>query len=445
MAMASAGWIEDRWLKKRPDPVTGKRERTALWGTNTKRYRVCGIPGVRRRSFDSAGDAKAWLKKAATDTARGDFYDPRAGTITLDEYVRTHYWPTLRQTPTTKQSMRSRVFGHILPHAGHNPLSAIGYEEIKGWVAKAERNIDVNTLITTWRHFSSIMQAAHAAKRIPANPFRDPEVRKLKPAAPKSKAKAWPQERVAAVWAAMTPRYRLLIDEGIGAGLRQGEAFALSPDDLDGEDIHVTRQVIVLGGRLAFAPPKGNKERDAPCPPELAEAIKLHMEEYPPVEVTLPWVDPTRPSVAWEDRPRVTVRLLVTTPLGNAVNRTKFDDKQWKAALARVGVIPAPRVERVKGEKSDWRRVVWEKSPGDGFHALRHTFASVTLQAGETIQKLAQWLGHSDPAFTYRTYAHFLPEAGSRGLAVLGQWLAAARSPTARADGETPSAPPEQK
>ena len=61
----------------------------------------------------------------------------------------------------------------------------------------------------------------------------------------------------------------------------------------------------------------------------------------------------------------------------------------------------------------------------DGFHVLRHTFASVVLHAGETVAKLADWLGHADPAFTLRTYIHFLPKSGSRGVAALDAWLAA--------------------
>ena len=52
-----AGYIEDRWLKKRPDKQTGKRERTARYGQG-KRYRVKGIPGVQDRAFDTSEDAK---------------------------------------------------------------------------------------------------------------------------------------------------------------------------------------------------------------------------------------------------------------------------------------------------------------------------------------------------------------------------------------------------
>lgn len=442
----AAGSIEDRWLTKRKDPKTGKRARTARWGTG-KRYRVKNIPGVRDRSFDTLEDAKTWLKKASTDAERGEFYDPRDGAITLREYVEGTWWPTLRATPATRDAMRRRIFGHILPHMGGYPLNRIGPDEIKWWLTQAEQDIDVTTLRTVYRHFSKIMESARAARRIPANPFRDSEVKP--PARPQSKAMAWPEASVAAVRAALVPRYRVLVDLAVGAGLRQGEAFGFSPDDMDGEVLHITRQVVKIGGKIGFGPPKGGKERDAPCPPELAEAIKAHMEAYPPVEVTLPWIDPARPNLAWEDRPTRTVRLLVTTARhagrgGGALNRGTFDDKNWKPALAAAGVIPPPQVEVVERPgRRPLRRVGWRMPREWGFHGLRHTFASVVLQAGETPATLAEWLGHSDPAFTMRTYVHFMPEAGSQGIRALGRWVsAAAESPAARGGAEIPQPVP---
>jgi integrase len=67
-----------------------------------------------------------------------------------------------------------------------------------------------------------------------------------------------------------------------------------------------------------------------------------------------------------------------------------------------------------------------------GFHVLRHTFASVAVSEGETITQLAAWLGHSDPAFTLRTYVRFMPTSGSRGTTALSAMLAgrAAQNPT---------------
>lgn len=419
-----AGYIEDRWWTKRPDPATGKKRKTARHGQG-KRWRVAGIPGVKDRSFTNLkgrGGAEEWLASAQTDSTRGTFYDPRDGSITLADYVNTYWWPTLRRPPGTKESMKPRVFGHILPHSGALPLNRIGHDEIRAWQAWAEQRIDVTTLRVTWRHFSSIMQAALKAKRIPVNPFRDEDL--TAPPAPKSKAKAWPRDVVLAVRGELGPRYRVLIDAAIAAGLRQGEAFGLSPDDVDGEDLRVVRQVLKTSRGLAFGPPKGNKERIAPCPEHLAEAVKAHMEAFPPVEVTLPWIDPDRPNLLWEDRPQRTVRLLVTSGRGGAVNRSTWDEKQWKPALAAAELIDPPTVEVVeRKDREPLKRVRWSMPREDGFHVLRHTFASVVLAGGESITKLAQWLGHSDPAFTLRTYVHFMPNAGARGMAALGEWL----------------------
>ena len=44
-------------------------------------------------------------------------------------------------------------------------------------------------------------------------------------------------------------------------------------------------------------------------------------------------------------------------------------------------------------------------STGRGWHLFRHTFASRAAQAGVSLYKLAQWLGHSDIRTTQR-YAH---------------------------------------
>lgn len=47
-------------------------------------------------------------------------------------------------------------------------------------------------------------------------------------------------------------------------------------------------------------------------------------------------------------------------------------------------------------------------------HALRHAYASVLLDAGESIKALSEYLGHSDPGFTLRTYTHLLPSSETR-------------------------------
>ncbi|GHG96381.1 hypothetical protein Srubr_44950 [Streptomyces rubradiris] len=96
-----------------------------------------------------------------------------------------------------------------------------------------------------------------------------------------------------------------------------------------------------------------------------------------------------------------------------AIDRNHFNSYVGKPALAAADVI-APLEE---GGANGGR--VWEPSRGHGFHALRRFYASEVLEAGESIISLARWLGHSDPGFTLRKYAHFLPRAGARGSAAI--------------------------
>ena len=53
-------------------------------------------------------------------------------------------------------------------------------------------------------------------------------------------------------------------------------------------------------------------------------------------------------------------------------------------------------------------------SRANGFHALRHYFASACLYNGVDIRALAAYLGHHDPGFTLRTYVHLMPSADDR-------------------------------
>lgn len=68
--------------------------------------------------------------------------------------------------------------------------------------------------------------------------------------------------------------------------------------------------------------------------------------------------------------------------------------------MASVGTTP----ERFARRLADLPKV-----RDNGTHALRHFYASVLLDAGESIKALSEYLGHHDPAFTLRTYTHLMP------------------------------------
>lgn len=400
-----AGYIEDRWINKKKDPVTGKRERTARYGKGS-RYRVAGIPGVRGMSFDTLEDAKAWLRRAGTDSERGEFVDPRDGSITIADYVTRHWQACVRGAPGTVKRVDERVRLHVLPHIGDVALRDVTASVLRGYIATLEGECApryARQILTT---LSNVFETAIDDKRLVRNPMRAKSVRW--PKAPEDQREAWPLETAQRVRDVINKRYRIAVVVALGCGLRQGEAFGLSPADIDFERglIRVRRQVQLLYGRLYFTLPKGGKTRVVDMPPSVAAELRANFLQHTAVEVELPWGGPEA------DREKRSFPLVLTTTFGNAIRANIFNDEVWKPALAKAGVIPV----REKGQR-------WKASRKDGFHVLRHTYVSVILEAGESVVTLARRLGHSSPTITLDHYAHFMPEAGGKGRAAVDALL----------------------
>lgn len=89
-------------------------------------------------------------------------------------------------------------------------------------------------------------------------------------------------------------RYQLVAWLGAGLGLRQGEIFALSPDDIDFEtgEVHVRRQVKLFGGNAqVFGLLQGAAH---PC---------LNVPRSESRQLALGPVRPTRQRLRCEDEP----------------------------------------------------------------------------------------------------------------------------------------------
>ncbi|MEU9111568.1 site-specific integrase [Streptomyces sp. NPDC048483] len=314
-----------------------------------------------------------------------------------------------------RERIEQRVRRHILPHLGALPLNSIGTEAPRSWNKRLEKDLGPTAIRLVRETLSGVLQVAVEDRRLARSPCRASTVRP--PAAAPGRVEAWPPERVPAVRAALSERYRVLVEIGAGLGLRQGEAFGLSREDIDFDEdvVHVRRQVTMVRTKLCFALPKGSRVRDVPLPSSVAKAVRQHMEMFAPVPVTMPWGDPRPPETPVEAkhrRPR-TYNLLVTGRERQAINRNYCNSYVWKPALAEGGVIAALEKRAPDGSR------IREPSREHGYHALRHFYASEQLETGESVVSLARWLGHSDPGFTLRKYAHFLPRAGARGSAAI--------------------------
>jgi integrase len=411
--VATSGWIEDRWLKKRKDPKTGKRERTDLWGTNTKRYRVCGIPGVRKRSFDTNDEAKSWMNTTIAAMKKKEFVDDRDGEILLGDYIRDEWWPKQDYPVNTVGPMKSKIFNHIVETGlGRTQMYVIDDDHLIEWKRELKkRDLADTTIEVVWNHLSSIFKSA-VGKRIAKNPCGQAE-KGVRPACPgETKARAWTREEANAIREALPARYRIIADLGMRAGQRQAEAFGFSPDDVDRERmvLHLRRQLLWENSTHPFFKlPKGDKERSVPLSAGMLKLIDEYGNLFPPVTVTLPWKGPGN-----NNRSTATVRLLTTTHFGKRIHPSTFNNRTMKPALAAAGLI-APRKE---GER--WG---WEASREMMHHRWRHTYASVQLAAGEDVISVSHWMGHASPDITLKIYAHFMPDRGLRGRTAVDRWL----------------------
>lgn len=85
-----------------------------------------------------------------------------------------------------------------------------------------------------------------------------------------------------------------------------------------------------------------------------------------------------------------------------------------ETALVKAGLIPEPATDG-RGRR---RNVTTRK---EGIHQVRRYYASVMLTGGVSVKELAEYLGHRDPAFTLRAYAHMLPSSHERARAVIDE------------------------
>jgi integrase len=379
-------YVEDRW-KTAGGAKTARAGKGRRW-----RVRYLAPDGMERgRSFDRKLDADRFRATVEADLLRGTYVDPEAGRITLAAYAETWLSALLTDAPTIER-VESRVRRHIMPVLGDKTLAQLAQRPsvIRAWLSGLD--LAPTSARGVLAHLSAMLQAAVDDGLIIRNPCAAGSVKR--PKVPKKKVVPWTTPAVAAVRAALPARYRVLADLGASLGLRQGETFGLSPDDFNwprGSVAHIRRQVRVVRGQQCFAAPKGDKERDVPVPESVRDRVSASLAAFPAVPVTLPWREPGGEPV--------TARLIVTTGARRAVNRSYFNQHVWHPALARAGV---------PGERSD------------GFHALRHYFASALVASGEVdIRTVAEYLGHDDPGFTLRVYSHLMPGHDDRMRAVI--------------------------
>lgn len=381
--------IEDRWYKT--TTVDGKAVQVPKPGCGKgMRYRVRYLAPDGREKSESFPDkhkreANAFLTKVQADIMRGTYIDPDAGKTTFRAYT-TEWLESVSGDQNTVDRLERGFRLHVFPAFGDTPFAAIGPATIRAWVRRVkDSGLADSYRANLYADTSTVFNAAVDDGLIRVNPFAAKTVRA--PRYTPAPVVPWPVDRLTAFRNHVPPRYKVTVDLGAGCGMRQGEIFGLSPDDIDRERrvIRVVRQVKIVRNVRVFSLPKGRKVREVPLPDSVWEQLEAHVGICEPVAVTLPWDTP--------DGDPVTVVLYLTTDGGSALLRHSFNETVWRPALRATGITSGVR---------------------NGMHVLRHTYASVLLDAGESIKALALYLGHADPGFTLRIYTHLLPASEDR-------------------------------
>lgn len=360
--------VQDRWEKT----VGGVRAKTARHGTGKRWQARYQDPDGRERTKDFARkvDAERFLTTVTSDVLRGSYVDPDAGRITFGEFAdRWLHAQTFGDTTREATELRLRI--HAIPTLGRRELRDVRPSVIQAWLRGLQERLAPTYVRAILTSVSSVLAAAVDDGLIARNPCRAGSVKPPRIVA--RKIEPWSVGQVVAVIDALPGRYRAVGAVAAGCGLRQGEAFGVRVHDIDflHHRLRVEQQVKLVGGHLQIDRPKGGKTRVVPLAEPVAVALAEHLRSWPPDGDGL----------------------IFTSREQKPLNRNYFNSHLWRPALLAAGVRPVR---------------------SNGMHALRHFYASVLIDAGESVKAVAEYLGHSDPGFTLRVYAHLFPASEDR-------------------------------
>jgi len=357
-----------------------------------------------KKTFARRADAVAHDSKIRADLARGAHVDMTNKT-TVSEYFRCWYEARVIR-PGTVKNRETMLRQHLEPlPLGSRPLVKVRPSEIQAWVTGRARVLGPRTLRVYVTALRSMFAAAVLDGVISRNPVQ-PAARLSLPKIDEPKVVPLTIGQVQEWADAAPPHVQAMILAQAGLGLRQSELIALRVADVDfmHREVHVTEQLDVQGHR---APLKtGNSRRDVPLPSVTSEVLAGHIQRFGPGPGGLIFT-----TVRSEFRPDgqrnngSAGRVSRTWPQNGAA-------KAYREAAQAAG-LPA----------------------GTTSHDLRHHYASVLLDAGESVHAVAERIGDT-PQMVLSTYGHLMPNReDTTRKAVDAAWKAAGKAAGKRETG----------
>jgi integrase len=344
-----------------------------------------------------------------TDKQRGDYHDPAAGKVLFGE-IGKRWLDSRAADPSTILRYETAYRLHVIPIFGSRQIRAIKPSQIQAWIVQLSERFEPSTVITAFLVLQGILDLAVADGALKTSPAKSKVVRR--PAHRSSEIQAWTDQAISRLIDAHPETLRALPELAASCGMREAELYAIALEDFDFDDgiVKVRRQIKNLSGSYIFALPKNDRERVVPLPDWAIRVVQRHIQHCPPRPCTLPWE-------RLNGKPATCNILFRWHTDGQHIKSRNYSETVWKPALVKAGLIPEPATDR-RGR----RRYVTTRK--EGIHQLRHYYASVMLAGGVSIKELAEYLGHKDPAFTLRVYAHMLPSSHDRARAVIDRRFA---------------------
>jgi integrase len=310
---------------------------------------------------------------------QGTYITPESGRVTFQAYAEE--WRAVQvHRPGTAAQVRTNLTNHVYPILGRRPLAAIRPSEVQALVKRLSESLAPATVEVVYAWTSTVFKAAVADRLIPSSPC----VRVKLPPRQAARVTVLPAETVAALAEGIEPRYRALILLGAGAGVRISEATGLTVDRVDflRRTVTIDRQLLrgASGPEPAFGPVKDkkNRPRTIPVGQVVLDALAAHLAAYG-----------TGPA-----------DLVFSTWAGSRVSHATWSDT-WRAVAAPLGI-----------------------ASGEGFHLLRHWYASCLIASGASVKEVQERLGHSSALMTLDIYGHLWEGDDERTRAATDRALA---------------------
>lgn len=358
----------------------------------------------RKQTFITVRGTKADAEKRLVDVLKGrqDGSYVDASKMTLGEWLTT--W--LAGVPTRVRPTTLARYTGIVAQMQQAPLAARRLQQVRATDLEAYYRGVPAAPSTVALHHTILLQALRTAVRdrlIPVNVAQDVTTRPKRAQRRDHDARqhCWTADearRFLTAALAAGPQTAALFAVALDSGARKGELCGLRWQDVDLEagTIRLVQQLLVPGVKPAFGPLKAGKPRTLTLSAPTVRLLAAHKRGQAEVKIANRLHYHDHGLVFAKDYPDLQH---TGQMLGHPLQINNLGERVFAPLIRAAGV------RRIK------------------FHGLRHTCATLLLQAGEPVHVVSERLGHTKITMTLDTYSHVLPNMQQRAADTIGAVL----------------------